>query len=286
MSRLGPGWGGAVLCCALAACNMNSGAGTRSNDGAATGTGGDTAASTDGPPIMVDAGALRPGTVRLAVPAYWRPDADWQKLIAAAPTVGMIIFDPASGPGTATDAAYTSAIAQAQQADIIVLGYVSTQYGQRALADIEADIDTYYSLYTPSGIYLAEGPMEADCTNMDPVYRMLVARAQSHDPKAFIAIGTKFCPTFIEFSDVMVEFAEDWTTFQSYTVPDWMPANSPTRFVQFVNSVTADNASKALQLQVGYGAGWVFATDGTQPNPWGALPSYWDQELAALRALQ
>ena len=48
--------------------------------------------------IAVDGARPRPGTVRMAVPAYFPPsDAQWQRLISAAPTVGMIVFNPDSG---------------------------------------------------------------------------------------------------------------------------------------------------------------------------------------------
>ena len=280
------GFWGACLFAAVTACSVQSGEGSHDSGAggsiAIMGTGG---SQGDAPTIVIDGGARR-GTVRMVVPAYYEPGPAWQTIIAAAPTVGMIIFNPSNGPGTATDPAYTSAIAQAQAAGILVLGYVATSYGQRPQADIMADVNKYYDLYTPSGIYFAEGPMEADCTNLESEYRSLTSLALSRDSKAFLAIGTRFCPSFIEFSDLMVEFAEDWTTYQSYTVPSWMPANSPQRFCQFINSVPPEEASHALSMAVANGAGWVFATDGMQPNPWGALPSYWDQELAAARALQ
>jgi hypothetical protein len=34
------------------------------------------------------------------------------------------------------------------------------------------------------------------------------------------------------------------------------------------------------------GVGWMFATDGADPNPWGQLPSYFDDEVAALAMLR
>jgi hypothetical protein len=276
--------------CAAAASACNVGGGEAAHD-AGAGTGGTPGAGGGGgasnaPPIQIDGGVVRRGSVRLVVPAYFTPGADWQRVIAAADVVGMIIFNPDNGPGTTTDPAYVSAIAQARAAGILVLGYVATNYGQRPEADIDADVNGYYDLYQPSGIYFAEGPMEADCTTLEPEYRRLTALALSRDSKGYLAIGTRFCPTFITFSDLMVEFAEDWTMYQGYTVPSWMPANSPERFCQFINSVPASEASHALSTAVGYGAGWVFATDGVPPNPWGALPSYFDQEVAAARALQ
>ena len=240
----------------------------------------------DVPAIHIDGGAVRRGSVRLVVPAYYTPGADWQRIIAASDVVGMIIFNPNNGPGVTTDPAYMSAIAKARAAGILVLGYVATDYGKRAEADINADVNSYYALYQPSGIYFAEGPMEADCTTLEPEYRRLTSLARMRDPKAYVAIGTRFCPTFITFSELMVEFAEDWRLTRATRSPSWMPANSPDRFCQFINTVPPDQASHVLSTAVSYGAGWVFATDGVYPNPWAALPSYFDEELAAVRQLQ
>lgn len=281
-------WVAALVCAGLAACNVSSGEGTHGDGGGSTGStgSGGTVGSSDGPPIMLDAGTVQPGTVRMVVPAYWVPDQQWQRIIADAPTVGMIIFNPQSGPGTSTNPAYTQAIAQARAAGIIVLGYVSTQYGARAEADIDADVNGYYNLYSPSGIYFAEGPMENDCDSLQDEYTRLATLAKSQDSQAYLAIGTKFCPTYITFADFMVEFAETWPMYQGYTSPSWMPGHSASRFVHFVSEVPDSEASQALSMAIGFGAGWVFTTDGTLPNPWGALPSYYDQEVAALKKLQ
>jgi hypothetical protein len=289
MGEFGPkGWGVALFCLAIAACNVNGGEGSHDGGGSggSTGATGGTGGPTDGPAIVLDAGVVRAGTVRLVVPAYWDPDQQWQRIIAAAPTVGMIIFNPNSGPGTVTKPGYAAAIAQAQAAGIKVLGYVSTQYGARAEADIDADVNGYYSLYSPSGIYFAEGPTAETCDTLQAEYQRLTALAQSHDSKAYLAIGTRFCPTFITFSDLMVEFAETYSMYQGYSSPSWMPGNSPERFCHFVSEVPDVNASQVLSRAIGLGAGWVFTTDGMAPNPWGALPSYFDQEVTALRQLQ
>lgn len=279
------GWVSVSTCLAVAAACSTSTAERSVADGAIGTSAARADAAADGAAaivLSVDGGGVRPGALRLAVPAYFYPGPDWQRLVAAAPTVGMIIFNPQSGPGTAGDPQYTAAIGQARAAGIVVLGYVSTNYGQRAEADITADINQYYDFYAPSGIYLAEGPMDADCATLEAEYNRLTSAARARDPKAYLAIGTRFCPTYIQFTDLMVQYAEDWTGYQSYTPPSWMPANSPERFCTFVNSVPLGDASRALSLEIANGAGWVFATDGTTPNPWGALPSYFDQELAAI----
>jgi hypothetical protein len=288
MGRFGRSdWIAALLCAGFAACNVSGGEGSHGDGGGNTGnTGSGGAGATSGGPIVLDAGSAQPGTVRMVVPAYWEPDQQWQRIIADAPTVGMIIFNPQSGPGTSTNAAYTQAIAQAKAAGIIVLGYVSTQYGARAEADIDADVNGYYGLYSPSGIYLAEGPMESDCDTLQAEYQRLSVLTKSLDSNAYVAIGTRFCPTYITFADLMVEFAETWSMYQGYTSPSWMPGHSANRFIHFVSEVPDGEAAHALSMAIGFGAGWIFTTDGTLPNPWGALPSYYDQEVAALKKLQ
>ncbi len=234
--------------------------------------------------ISVDGGTLPAGAVRIAVPAYYQPGDQWNRLIAAAPTVGMIVFNPESGPGTTTNAAYTDALARAQAAGIIVLGYVATSYGARPEADVTADINRYYDLYAPDGIYFAEGPMDADCAAMEEQYHRVSSAVRARDSGAYLAIGTRFCPTYIVFFDMMVQFARNWTEYQNeYTPPSWMPANSPERFIHFIHSVPQADAGRAMSMAIANGAGWVYVTDGTDPNPWGELPPYFDAELAAVR---
>jgi hypothetical protein len=283
-----------VTAAALAAAPACGGGGATSAshvvgaDGAAGSEGGADGGASDAGPlaISVDAPGVRPGTIHMAVPAYFYPGPDWQRLVAAAPTVGMIVFNPNSGPGTAADPNYTQAIMRAEAAGIIVLGYVATSYGQRAEADIVADIDAYYNLYPAvSGIYLAEGPTESDCPGLEDEYRRLVAAAQARDPRAYTAVGTRYCPTYTYFFDLTVQFARDWTEYQSYVPPSWMPANSPERFCHFVNGVPVSAASAALSRAVANGAGWVFVTDEVDPNPWAGLPTYFDDEVRAVQAL-
>ena len=270
---------GAICLLALAACG--GGGAVVNPDAGALGNGDAADGSTS---IAVDAGGGLPGSIRMAVPAYFAPGPEWQRVIAAAPTVGMVIINPASGPGASTDPQYAQVIAQARAAGIIVLGYVSTSYGQRPEADVIADINSYYNLYSLSGIYLAEGPMEADCVPLEAQYHRVADAAHARNAQ-YLAIGTHYCPTYISFSDLMVEFAMSWSDYQSYVVPSWMPSGSPERFCHFISGVPTADAGAAISRAIANGAGWVFATDQSEPNPWGQLPAYFDAELQAIRSL-
>ncbi len=89
---------GAIGLLALSACG---GGGAANPDAGALGH-GDGAGSSMA--IAVDASGVLPGSVRMAVPAYFAPGPEWQRVIAAAPTVGMVIINPGSGPGTSANA--------------------------------------------------------------------------------------------------------------------------------------------------------------------------------------
>ena len=58
-----------------------------------------------------------------------------------------VIVNPASGPGQDVDANYTKAIDRLQGAGCVVLGYVTTSYGKRPIADVQADIERWRKFY-------------------------------------------------------------------------------------------------------------------------------------------
>jgi len=69
---------------------------------------------------------------RLAVPAYINPADDpatWQQLVGSgAGTVGLVVANVDSGPGSAATAAWSGVLHNAHAAGMKVLGYVDTGY--------------------------------------------------------------------------------------------------------------------------------------------------------------
>ncbi len=219
------------------------------------------------------------GASRMFVPAYVYPGAEWDRLVAAAPTVGIIVANPADGPGALVDSTYLDAIASARQAGILVLGYVSTAYGQRASADVHLDIDRYYDFYHPSGIFLSEGPMDTDCDAMESTFLAYANAARARDPQAFIALGTRLCASYVYFTDLMVLFSAQLGMYDAFQPGAWMPAGSPERFAHLVSEVPAEALEATLGRAHALGAGWIYVTDAVLPNPWNTLPSYFDREV-------
>ncbi len=109
----------------------------------------------------------------IAIPMYVDPTASaslWMQVNVAAPTVALLVANPASGPGTAADPQYTQAIATAHAAGQSVVGYLHTSYGTRPLAQVETDADTWYSFYPElDGIFVDE--TSTDPTTVAPYYQ-------------------------------------------------------------------------------------------------------------------
>lgn len=69
----------------------------------------------------------------------------------------MVVVNPADGPGTYISALAT-AIEKMQSVGIIVLGYTPTEWGERPIASVEADMVNYREWYGVNGIYLDQMP--------------------------------------------------------------------------------------------------------------------------------
>ena len=74
----------------------------------------------------------------------------------------MVIANPASGPGEARNLDYAAIFTEASRHGVTLVGYVSTQYGERALDEIKKDIDQWVQFYPQiRGFFFDQQPREA-----------------------------------------------------------------------------------------------------------------------------
>ena len=176
---------------------------------------------------------------------------------------------------------------RSQAAGLTILGYVHTSYGARPDAEIKAEIDAYATWYLVDGIFFDEA--STDCARQG-YYAGLTAyarqRTSSHRAvRTALNPGTQTNECYLSVADVIVTFEGDATTYQrSYAAPSWVANYPHSRFWHLVYNVsTAQQMRTIVQLSKERGAGWVYVTPDTLPNPWDTLPtgSYWSGELAA-----
>ena len=170
-----------------------------------------------------------------------------------------------------------------------MIAYVSTNYANRAFATVKADIDKYRALYNVDGFFLDEMQNTSDPTAI-AYYGQVYSYIQSLDSSYRVVgnPGTNTLPAYINTpgADTVITF-ESNTGYSTSTPSSWT-TNYATR--RFSNIPYEIGSVAAMQAAVTRGAnnrvGYLYVTDdGADGNPWDRLPTYWADELAAVRAI-
>ena len=73
--------------------------------------------------------------------------------------------------------------------------------------------------------------------------------------------------------------------YQGTPPPSWVTSYSPNHFANVMyDELSSQGMMADVALAAQRNVGYVYVTDQTLPNPYGELPSYWDQEVAAISA--
>ena len=245
--------------------------------------------------VLAACSGSAPGTppraqpLALLVPLYaWpqpgTPSDPFQRVVQAAAQVPVtVILNPNNGPVLPPPPAFLQTVQALHAAGVQALGYVATGFGARAPAAIVQDIYAWQG-YGVDGIFLDEV-----ATNMAAHYAGLCRTARNLFPTVVLNPGTPVSGAYLEpqrgcTAAVMFENTEArWQAAAPATSP--LPA---ARMAALVHSGLADPVAmqQDLNLAVQRGFGMAFVTDGRLPNPWGSLPSYWDQEVAVAAGLR
>jgi Spherulation-specific family 4 len=212
------------------------------------------------------------------MPAYVPPDALPELARAARPK--LLVVNPASGPGAARDDAYVAAVRSARRAGARVLGYVPTAYGARPRAEVEADIDRYQQWYGTDGVFLDEA---AAAPSMLEHYRALAAHARAAGQRVVVLNpGTVPDRGYFDVADVVVTFEGPYARYSGAMdrAPGWVRDLPAERSAVLVYQATAEQAASVVADT--RHAGYVYATSGTLPHPWGAPPAYLREENGPL----
>src|SRR5439155_22759257 len=73
--------------------------------------------------------------------------------------------------------------------------------------------------------------------------------------------------------------------YQGLGPPFWWTSFPSSRIVNLVHSAPESDLTADINKVIQLNAGSVFITDKTLPNPYDQLPSYWNQEVAAIRSV-
>jgi hypothetical protein len=218
---------------------------------------------------------LAPKT-KLAPVTYFRDSLLWDKALASRPALTLI--NPGSGPGTAQSSTYVGLVAKAKAAGAKVLGYVYTDYGARALADVKADIDKHIAWYGVDGIFLDETSNVAAAV---PYYVDLSAYLRGKGRMVVLNPGTKTIEEYAGLADYIMNAETDVPRYVARTAATW-ESKYPGKFWHCVHTCSAADMPMVVHLAKARGAGLLYVTDDVMANPYDRLPAYWDALTAEL----
>lgn len=219
---------------------------------------------------------VRPAKV--GVPAYGYPASGimWNQLAESEPGT-VVILNPASGPGRAVDPVYVEAIAPLRARGIEIYAYVDTAYGRRPVAEILAEVATYVSWYSPSGVFLDQTPSDRDLTD----YVVGLADA-IHGRDLTVAINPgqpDIDRRLLDSVDHIVNFEGSLEDYRRVSFPSWVHDATGAGFWHLVYGVDrAADVDPLVGLAGENRAEMIFVTDGRLPNPWDHLPPYWTEQ--------
>jgi hypothetical protein len=226
------------------------------------------------------AGSDRGAPCRSAlIPAYL-PASELAR-IADRPVQGrIVVLNPGNGPGTAPQAAYRAAVRAVQRSGTRVLGYVHTSYGARPQAAVQADVDRYRAWYGVDGIFFDE----AASTGAELAYYRTLGRDVRAAGMRLVALNPGVVPArgYFGVADIVVTYEGPYERYAAAIgrTPDWVRRLPAGRVAHLVHGASAEQARAVVDADGG--AGYVYATSGTLPDPWSTLPAYLDEQEARL----
>jgi len=216
------------------------------------------------------------------VPSMFYASSDWAQAIDTKPAPRVMLLNVDNGPGSAPVPHFQGVVRQAQAAGITVLGYSSTDYGQRPAGPVETEVRRYRAWYGVNGILL-------DLTQGTPgelsYYRELTSYIRATVPHAVVWLnpGDYPDPRFMSIANVVMVFEGSYAQYVASQVPGWVSRYQPGQFVHVIYATPASDLASAIRLSRARRAGYLFVTDlPGSPNPYDAMPSYWPREVATV----
>ncbi len=245
---------------------------------------GTVAGATAAPALAAQAGPAS-GCQRTFVRAYAWSAAFWTHAIDSHPAPSVIILDITGvGAGTAPVPHFQALVGKAHAAGITILGYSSTEYGQRPAAQVEADARNYKAWYQVNGMF---PDLTASSTGELGYYQNLARYIHTAIPASVIWLnpGDFPAPGYMSVGNVVMVFEGSYAGYRQLHVPSWASQYDPSRFVNTIYATPGPDLASAVSLAGIRRAGYLYVTDlPGSPNPYNALPSYWPQEVAAVAA--
>ena len=225
-----------------------------------------------------------PSCQRTFVPSFPWSAAFWTRAFDSRPAPGVMLLDvTGTGAGPVPVPHFQALVRQAHRHGVKVLGYSSTENGQRPASAVEADARHYRAWYRIDGMFL--DVVAADRSHL-PYYRRLASYIRRVSPRAVIWLnpGSFPDPAYLQVANVVVDFEGPYASYRGLQVPGWVRHYRSTRFAQVIHDTPRADLRNAVRLGRARRAGYLYVTDQGGEDPYRVMPSYWTQEVATVAA--
>jgi hypothetical protein len=222
---------------------------------------------------------------RAFVPAYPWSSAFWTRAIDSKPAPGVMILNVTGmGAGNAPVPHFQALVRKAHAAGVSVLGYSSTEYGQRPAAAVEADARHYKAWYKVNGMFL---DLTANARSGLAYYRALASNIRAAIPGSVIWLNVGAYPAqgYMSVGNVVVAFEGSYASYRGLAVPAWTAHYKAARFADVIYATPRSDLASAVSLARHRRTGHLYVTNlPGSPDPYSALPAYWAREVTAIAA--
>jgi hypothetical protein len=222
---------------------------------------------------------------RAFVPAYPWSSAFWTRAIDSKPAPGVMILNVTGmGAGNAPVPHFQALVRKAHAAGVSVLGYSSTEYGQRPAAAVEADARHYKAWYKVNGMFL---DLTANARSGLAYYRALASNIRATIPGSVIWLNVGAYPAqgYMSVGNVVVAFEGSYASYRGLAVPAWTAHYKAARFADVIYATPRSDLASAVSLARHRRTGHLYLTSlPGSPDPYSALPGYWTREVTAIAA--
>lgn len=221
-------------------------------------------------------------------PMWWDPDLyRWDEVAAAVEKAEIwAIINPASGPGGPPNSDYVRGLADLRAAGVTMIGYVYTDYGNRDLATVKAEVDLYAEHFKSHGLVGIFYDGVASSADKLSYYAELARYAKEEKGFSWVFLnpGTTIDEAYLTHGvgDVIVIYEDNYANFLGHTFPEYVARYPASRFAILVWGVP-DLAAATEVLRRAARIGFVHCTDDTPPNEWDTLPAFWEDWVELFR---
>lgn len=215
-------------------------------------------------------------------PSWWDPaQYVWDDLAQAAQRVSIIaIINPNNGPGGPPNTDYQHGMRDLQNAGVVMVGYIPTGYGQRPAQAVQHDLQLYANAYPVQGIFFDEVSTDSAYLSKYQAFYQEARAAFPHGPIIF-NFGTLPPAAYLRIGALNVVFEDHAARWSGSTLAQ--QALDPNTTAILVHTASQAEMQAILRdIRQNHLARYVYLTDDTLPNPWDALPSYWETLIRTL----